>query len=168
MADWQQVPPIALRRPPGGATSGLALVWLALPVQVVLTGALTYVVLAAWSIIGGAFTEALQLFGFALVSTPLTVLVFVLGLPLRIVPRARAWWIRRAGWTFVVFGVAVAVLCLSYVGGTAGPVHNEAYADQPATDGYEPDPRFFLPALGVFAFASMHLLPPLRRTRDER
>lgn len=118
MADWQQVPPIALRRPPSGATSGLALVWLALP--------------------------------------------------LLIVPRARAWWIRRAGWTFVVFGVAVAVLCLSSVVGTAVPVHNEAYADQPATDGYEPDPRFFLPALGVFAFASMHLLPPLRRTRDVR
>jgi hypothetical protein len=168
MADWQQVPRMVLPRQQVGVPSGAAIVWLALPFQVVLTGALTYVVIAAWSIVGGAFTEALQLFGFALLSTPLTVLVFVLGLPLRIVPAARAWWIRRAGWTFVVFGIAVAGLGLSCVVGSAGPVHNEAYADQPATDGYAPDSRVFLTALGVFAVATMHLLPPRRRSRDVR
>jgi hypothetical protein len=164
MTDWQQVPPIAPRRQPGAVSRGAVLVWAALPVQVVLTGALTYCAIGTWSIVGGAFTEALQFIGWALLSTPLTILVFVLGLPLRIVPRARAWWVRRAGWTFAVLGVAVAGMCLSYVVGTAGPVHTPAVADQPATDGYTPDARVFLTALGVFAFASMHLLPPLRRT----
>ncbi|PZE82410.1 hypothetical protein [Curtobacterium sp. MCBD17_032] len=162
MSDWQQVPPLPLRRRPDRDVLGTALVWMAVPMQVVLTGFLTFVVVAVWSIVGGAFTEVLQFIGWAVLSTPLTLLVFALGLPLRLVPRVRAWWIRRAAWTFVLFGVAVAGLVLSYVVGTAGPVHTAAVADQPATDGYVPDPRVFLPALGVFAFATMHLLPPLR------
>ncbi|GAA1492140.1 hypothetical protein [Curtobacterium herbarum] len=98
MADWQQVPRMVLPRQQVGVPSGTAIVWLALPFQVVSTGALTDVVIAAWSIVGGAFTEVLQVFGYALLSTPRTILVFVLGLPLRIavttmhlLPPSRRW-----------------------------------------------------------------------------
>ncbi|PZF60729.1 hypothetical protein DEI81_12060 [Curtobacterium sp. MCBD17_013] len=133
--------------------------------QVVLTGFITYVVIAACSVIGGTFTEGLQIVGIAVFSTPLTIAAFVLGLPLRLIPRARSWWFRRAEWTFVVFVLAALVLCLSYVIGRAGPVHYDANAQWPASDGYNPDVRVFVSALGVLAFASMHMLPPRRARR---
>lgn len=142
--------------------------WALVPVQVFLTGLLTYVAIAAWTSIGGAYTEGLQVIGFALYSTPLTVLVFLLGLPLRLAPPARRWWSQHAGWSVALFGFAAAGIVLSYFTGAAGPVRYPETASWPSTDGYEPDPRIFLASLVVLAFATMHLRIPRRqhRTRD--
>lgn len=128
---WRYYPAMTYRPPhlPSAPVSPLyrtetrtSRAWTALPVQVVLTGFITYVVIAACSVLGGTFTEGLQIVGIAVFSTPLTIAAFVLGLPLRLIPRARSWWFRRAEWTFVVFVLAALVLCLSYVVGRAGPV----------------------------------------------
>ncbi|PRB08682.1 hypothetical protein CQ042_19830 [Microbacterium sp. MYb62] len=137
--------------------------WILLPAQIFLTGLITYVAIATWTSIGGAYTEGLQVIGFAFFSTPLTVLVFLLGLPLRLAPPVRLWWLQHAGWTFALFGVAACGMVLSYFVGDAGPVHYVETVAWPATDGYEPDARLFLPSLVVLAFATMHLRPPLRR-----
>ena len=142
-----------------------AMAWVLLPAQVFLTGLITYVAIAAWTIIGGAYTEGLQVIGFAFYSAQLTILVFLVGLPLRIAPPARRWWFRHAGWSLALLGLAAAGILLSFFVGDAGPVHYTETADWPSTDGYEPDTRVFLPSLVVLAFATMHLLPPLRRWR---
>lgn len=130
--------------------------------QVVLTGLITYVAIAGWTSIGGQYTEGLQVIGFAFLSTPLTILVFLLGLPLRIVPSARRWWFRHAGWSLALFGLAAAGMILSYFVGDAGPVHYTE-DDWPLTDGYVPDARLFFSSLVVLAFATMHLRPPPRK-----
>lgn len=146
-------------------TDTAAMAWILLPAQVILTGLLTYVAIAAWTSIAGAYTEGLQAIGFAFYSTPLTILVFLVGLPLRVAPPARLWWFRHAGWSFALFGLAAAGILLSFYVGDAGPVHYDETVDWPATDGYAPDTRVFLPSLVVLAFATMHLLLPLRRWR---
>lgn len=162
MTAWPPYPAtVTPRRPAYRARAA----WVLLPAQVVLTGAVTYVVIAAWSVIGGVFTEGLQVVGFAIVSTPLTILVFVLGLPLRVVPRVRSWWCELPWVVVVVLAVAVVGIALSFVVPGAGPVHNEATDEWVATDGYDPNPWVFLPALGLLAFALMHLLPPRVVTR---
>lgn len=141
-------------------TSSLAAnAWILLPAQVFLTGLLTYVAFAAWTAIAGAYTEGLQVVGFAVLSAALTILVFLLGLPLRIVPLLREWWFRHAGWVLALFGVGVAGILLSYFVGDAGPVHYAA-TDWPLTDGFEPDMRLSLSSLAVLAFAAMHLRLP--------
>jgi hypothetical protein len=124
-------------------------------------GLITYIAIATWSITAAGYTEGLQVVGFAVFSTPLTILPFVAGLPLRVSPRARRWWFRHAWWFFTLFGLAVGGMLLSYVLGDAGPVHN-AEADLPLTDGYVPDARLFVPSLVVLAFATMHLRLPAR------
>jgi len=157
MTAW---PPYTATVPPRRSAYRARSAWILLPAQVVLTGAVTYVVIAAWSVIGGVFTEGLQVIGFAIVSTPLTILVFVLGLPLRLVPGARSWWCERPWAAVVLMAVAVAGIAVSYVVPGAGPVHNDATDEWAATDGYDPNAWVFLPALGLLAFALMHLLPP--------
>ncbi|AVL97779.1 MULTISPECIES: hypothetical protein [Microbacterium] len=133
--------------------------------QVFLTGLTTYVAIAIWSTTAAGYTEGLQIIGFAVFSTPLTILAFLAGLPLRIVPRARRWWFRHAGWFFALFGVAAGGLLLSYVVGEAGPVRY-AQSGWPVSDGYVPDARLFVPSLAVLAFATMHLrLPPRRKPK---
>ena len=144
------------------AWNTVARAWVLLPVQVFFTGLITYVAIATWTSIGGAYTEGLQVIGFALYSTPLTILVFLVGLPLRLVPAVRRWWFQNAGWSFALFGLAAAGIVLSYFTGEAGPVHYAETASWPSTDGYEPDARIFLSSLVVLAFATMHLRPPLR------
>lgn len=147
------------------ASKFTSLAWALLPVQVFLTGLITYVVIAAWTVIGGAYTEGLQVIGFAYLSAQLTIGAFLVGLPLRIAESARRWWFRHALWALALFGLAAVGLLLSFVVGDAGPVHYAETAEWPATDGYGPDTRVFLPSLVVLAFATMHLLPPLRRWR---
>jgi len=148
--------------PPAGDSVSARAAWIALPAQVVLTGAISWVVIAVWIVVGGLFTEGLQVVGIAVFATAPTILAFVVGLPLRLAPRARAWWFHRRAWAPVVFGVAVLGLLSSYLVGGAGPVHNAAGPEWPATDGYDPDVWVFAVALGVAAVASMHLLPPRR------
>lgn len=147
------------------ASNIAAVAWALLPAHVFLTGLITYVAIAAWTVIGGAYTEGLQVIGFAIYSAQLTILVFVVGLPLRIASSVRRWWFRHAAWSLALFGLAAAGVLLSFFVGDAGPVHYPETADWPSTDGYEPDTRVFLPSLLVLAFATMHLLPPLRRWR---
>lgn len=147
------------------AASFAALAWGLLPAQVFLTGLITYVMIAAWTIIAGAYTEGLQVIGFAYLSAQLTVGAFLVGLPFRIAASARRWWFRHALWGLALFGLAAVGLLLSFVVGDAGPAHHAETAERPATDGYAPDTRVFLPSLLVLAFATMHLLPPLRRWR---
>ncbi|MCT2224774.1 hypothetical protein [Microbacterium paraoxydans] len=139
--------------------------WLLLAAQVFFTGLITYIAIAIWSTTAAGYTEGLQIIGFAVFSTPLTILAFLAGLPLRIVPRARRWWFRHAGWFFALFGVAAGGLLLSYVVGEAGPVRY-AQSGWPVSDGYVPDARLFVPSLAVLAFATMHLrLPPRRKPK---
>lgn len=139
--------------------------WLLLGAQVFLTGLTTYIAIAIWSTTATGYTEGLQIVGFAVFSAPLTILVFLIGLPLRIVPRARRWWSRYAGWFFAVFGVAAGGMLLSSVVGDAGPVRY-AQSGWPVIDGYVPDARLFVPSLAVLAFATMHLrLPPRRKPK---
>lgn len=160
---WQPAtvwPPYPAVVPPGRGAHPARLAWIPLAVQVVLTGAVTYVVIAVLTVVAGTYSEGLQLIGFAIVSTPLTILVFLLGLPLRLVPRARSWWIRTAWWPVAPTVVAALGLAASYVVPGAGPVHHDATDDWAASDGYVPNAWVFLPALGVLAFALMHVLPP--------
>jgi len=139
--------------------------WLLLAAQVFLTGLITYIAIAIWSTAAAGYTEGLQIIGFAVFSTPLTILAFLIGLPLRVVPRARRWWSRHAGWFFALFGVAAGGLLLSYVVGDAGPVRY-AQSGWPVSDGYAPDARLFVPSLAVLGFATMHLrLPPRREPK---
>lgn len=153
-------PPYPAAVPEPWVARPVRLAWLPFPVQVVLTGAVAYAVIATWTVVGGVFSEGLQTIGFAIISTPLTILVFLLGLPLRLVPRARAWWFRRAWWPVALAVVAVVGLAASYVVPGSGPVHYDATDEWPASDGYDPNEWVFLPALGALAFALMHVLPP--------
>lgn len=139
--------------------------WILLPAQVFLTGLVTYVSIATWTVVGGTYTEGLQVIGFAFLSTPITILVFVLGIPLRTASPLRSWWLQRAGWMFVLFVLAAGAMLLSYFVGEAGPVRYVETVDWPETEGYAPDARFFFPALVVLAFATMHLRPPSPRRR---
>lgn len=147
--------------------------WSLLPAQVFLTGLITYVSIATWTAVGGAYTEGLQVVGFAFLSTPITILVFMLGIPFRAASPLRSWWLQRAGWMFVLFALAAGAMVLSYFVGEAGPVHYVETIDWPETEGYEPDARLFFPAFFALAFATMHLRPPSRRrhvgdARDDR
>ena len=143
-------------------------VWVLLPAQVFLTGLITWLVIGEWTAIAGAYTEGLQVIGFAVVSAALTILVFLLGLPLRVAPPVRRWWISHAGWMLGLLGLGTAGIVLSYFVGGAGPVYYDEVADWPLTDGYEPDAGLFWTSLLVLAFATMHLRPPQRRRRPLR
>ncbi|MFP1603864.1 hypothetical protein ACLD0U_14375 [Microbacterium sp. 2216-1] len=132
-------------------------------IQIFVTGLTTYIVIAICSTAAIGYSEGLQLFGIALASTPLTVLAFLVGLPLRLAPRARRWWREHTSWFLALLGLAVVCILLSYVVGDAGPIKYDE-ADWPLVDGYVPEWRLLIPSLALMAFATMHLrLPPRRR-----
>lgn len=138
-------------------------VWFVLIPQTVLAGFLVFTVTTAWIVIGGLLTEPLEGIFIGLFAAVVTLAVFVLGLPLRLIPRLRAFWFRRAGWSLVFVALALGGVLGSYFFSGAGPVHYNATREWPATDGYDPNPTVFLSSLALLAFTSMHALLPLRR-----
>ncbi|WP_136056324.1 hypothetical protein [Microbacterium sp. K24] len=160
-----QIHPAAPPSPEQRTSVPAGKVWSLLPAHVFLTGLITWLVIGEWTVIAGAYTEGLQVVGFAVVSAVLTILVFLLGLPLRIAPPLRRWWIRHAAWMLGLFILGAAGVVLSYFVGHAGPVYYDEVADWPLTDGFEPDAGVFGSSLVVLAFATMHLRLPQRRRR---
>lgn len=103
--------------------------------------------------------------GYALASALLTISALMLGLPLRIVPHLRSWWVGHSWSMVALFLTASVFLVLSYFVGGAGPVHYPATESERAISGYAPDASLFWTAAGALAFATMHLRPPRRMYR---
>lgn len=140
--------------------------WILIPIQVFVTGLVTFVVVAAYADIAVGYDGGLQVVGYALASALLTFSALVLGLPLRIVPLLRRWWVGHSRSMVVLFLTASGFLVLSYVVGDAGPVHYPATEFEHAVSGYAPDALVFWTAAGAVAFATMHLRPPRRSRRS--
>lgn len=136
--------------------------WNWLPAQIFVTGLITFVVSAEWMTIADTYSEGMQVIGLGLGSAVITIAAFLLGLPLRIAPSLRRWWIRHGGWPVIVLLLGVAGLVLSYFVGDAGAFHVPADELFPEANGYQPEGRLFIPSFGIVAFAAMHLLPPRR------
>ncbi|MFJ4224115.1 hypothetical protein [Microbacterium sp. NPDC089695] len=140
--------------------------WNWLPLQVFATGLITFVVAATWISVSDQYSEGMQVVGLALGSAVITIAAFLLGLPLRVAPLLRAWWVRHGGWPVIVALLGIAGLVLSYVVGDAGPLHVPADDLFPEVNGYLPDGRIFVPSYGLLALATMHTLPPRRRSLE--
>ncbi|PCE16414.1 hypothetical protein AUC47_00765 [Microbacterium sp. SZ1] len=137
--------------------------WDWLPAQVFATGLSTFVACALWMSMSDLYSEGLQVVGLGLGASVITIAAFLLGLPLRIAPPLRRWWLRHGIWPVIVFLLGAGGLAASYVVGDAGAFHVPADDMFPEANGYQPDGRIFIPSLAVLAFAAMHLLPPRRR-----
>jgi len=140
--------------------------WNWLPAQVFATGLFTFVACALWMSISDQYSEGLQVVGLGLGAGVITIAAFLLGLPLRIAPPLRRWWVRQGVWPVVVFLLGAGGLAASYFVGDAGALRVPADDMFPEVNGYLPDGRLFIPSLGILALAAMHLLPPRRRFPD--
>lgn len=140
--------------------------WNWLPAQVLVAGATSFIVTGLWLSISDQYSEGLQVIGLGLVSAVITIAVFVLGLPLRVAPSLRRWWVRHPGGPVIVLLLGAGGLVLSYFVGGAGPLHLPADDLFPEANGYQPEGGVFIPSLGILAFAAMHLLPPRRRLAE--
>ncbi|MDP9904689.1 hypothetical protein [Arthrobacter bambusae] len=90
----------------------------------------------------------------------------VIGLPIRLIPGIRRWWIRYGG--IAIFGIFLSFGMIVYGCATG---HEASYTDQelslPVT-GYEPDGTYVLPGWFALAFFATHTWIPPRWKKKQR
>ncbi|GLI28304.1 hypothetical protein ARHIZOSPH14_25460 [Agromyces rhizosphaerae] len=88
---------------------------------------------------------------------------WILGLPLRHIPRLRSWWLSNGEWP--VAGVVLGFVALCFVVSLA-PV-TQATDEFGTYEARMVDPRALLAVWGIFAFSVVHFVWPLRWTDRE-
>lgn len=138
---------------------------MALPVQMVVCGALLFVDgLAAFSSVAteGAFTAS----AVAVIAAVTTIAALIVGLPLRLVPGLRRVWLRHPLVTVVAVGASIVVAVTAWFIGEAGMQHFTSFQGMPAYEAYVPDWPVAVTGWFLLAVTSAHAWWPHARSEE--
>lgn len=145
--------------------------WGSLPIQFFGGGAILGTTISTLSLIGAGelYDGFLSLVGSAIVgatlAVPAMILAALLGLPLRIVPALRRWWMSTGSIVALALAVAgLAGILLSYILGTEIFVTSDQAG---VPEGYvrDPSPAWYFGSIAVAAVGLCHMMFPLPRKR---
>lgn len=141
------------------------LVWVALPIQMVVCGALLFLDgAAAFSSVAteGAFSAL----AVAVIAAVTTIAALIVGLPLRVVPGLRRVWLRHPLVTVVALGVSMVVAVTAWFVGDAGMRHVTSFQGMPAYEAYAPDWPVAITGWFLLAVTSAHAWWPTARLAE--
>jgi hypothetical protein len=135
--------------------------WLALPIHAVICGA--FMLVDSAFIFGNVFDGIGTVVEIFVVASATTIGVLLVGLPLRIIPPLRRFWIRHSVATLIAVAVSLAVVVLAWFVGGAGMQHYPSFEGQPAFDSYAPDWPLSIVGWFALAFTTAHAWWPSRQ-----
>jgi hypothetical protein len=141
------------------------MVWVALPIQMVVCGALLFLDgAAAFSSVAteGAFSAL----AIAVIAAVTTIAALVVGLPLRLVPGLRRVWLGHPVVTVVAVGVSLGIAVTAWFVGEAGMQHFSSFQGMPAYEAYVPDWTVTITGWFLLAVTSAHAWWPNARLAE--
>ncbi|MGF0118267.1 hypothetical protein ACQFYA_18390 [Promicromonospora sp. Marseille-Q5078] len=137
-------------------------------VQSLLTLALMFATGLVVCVVSGPYDDLLTVVGWLFWSAALAVVttmaVLVVGLPLRLVPRLRAWWSRHGEYTLLGGALGVLLIAGSFLAGHPDTVNMDG-VDLPV---FQPQGIILLAGWTALAFSSAHVRWPRTWTRSIR
>jgi hypothetical protein len=151
------------RMPVARAQNPARRAWLALPIHMVICGAVLFADggLLFSSVFDGVATDI----EVAVIAAVTTIAALAVGLPLRAIPAARRWWMAHPLPTLIAVGVALAVAVLAWMTGSAGP-QRFSFDGEPSYVAYVPDWRLAIAGWFLLAFTTAHAWWPARRRQE--
>jgi hypothetical protein len=140
--------------------SATSVAWIALPAQMVICGAVLFVVGLFQVFAEGGYDGLNSMVGIAIIAAVVTIPALIIGLPLRFIPPLRRWWFRSGTISLLVIAAGALLLVISFHAGSASTQSYRPEPHVPAVVGHFPDPSICIIGWVTLALGLAHVWFP--------